>query len=316
MNQQVSVTVVVITRNRCDDLMRCLRSCQIQETRHETIVIDDASDDGTPEMVRTRFPDVRLFVEPTHVNYIALRNKAASLGNCEIIVSLDDDAVFSSPTILGSALAAFRQGNVGSVGIPFINVRIDPEKILNGAPNGDDCWVASRFTGTAYAVKRDLFLKLGGFDESFIHRGEEMDYCLRQLQFGYLNILGRGDPILHYVSPRREPKMIAYFDARNGIRHCCKNFPAAWVPIYAAAWSMNTVRHAFFIAKTNHFSALRGLVDGFASSLRDLKMRAPVSKAIFRLYEQARRSGPIEIGVVESRLNSALQSAKTFNKNQ
>lgn len=307
MKLQAVATIVVITRNRSEELIRCLRSCQIQQTPHELIVIDDASDDGTPEVVREMFPHAKLIIEPKRCNYISLRNKAARLASCDIIVSLDDDAEFSSPGVLASAVAAFKKENIGSIGIPFINVRIDPKKIINRAPDLDHCWVASRFTGTAYAVRRKVFLELGGFDESFIHRGEEMDYCLRQLRSGYINALGHGEPIFHYVSPRREPRMIAYFDARNGLRHCLKNYPARSVPIYSIAWSVNTLRHAFFISKTNRLAAIKGLLDGFASGIMNLRNRDPIKRPLFRLYEKTRRHGPLKLRDFEPPFEKAIQ---------
>ena len=118
----MKVTVVITTRNRKDSLRTALQSVLTQTAKPEVLVIDDASTDGTAEMVRGEFPTVRLDQSPQALGLIVQRNRGASLANGDIIFSIDDDAAFSTPHVIEQTLAEFEHDRVGAVAIPFINV--------------------------------------------------------------------------------------------------------------------------------------------------------------------------------------------------
>ena len=57
-DDNISVTVALVTRNRKNDLRRALHSVLEQDAAPEIVVLDDASTDGTSEMLREEFPSV------------------------------------------------------------------------------------------------------------------------------------------------------------------------------------------------------------------------------------------------------------------
>jgi len=87
---QVLVSVIIITKNRSDDLNRCLKSLFDQTLKgFEAIVVDGGSTDNTMEIVK-RYP-VRLFVDKTK-DLAYVRNLGAKKAKGEVLAFLDDDA--------------------------------------------------------------------------------------------------------------------------------------------------------------------------------------------------------------------------------
>ena len=74
----MSVSVVVVSYNVRDHLVRCLEA--VVDRGHEVVVVDNASTDGTPELVRERFPSVRLVELPENRGFGAGNNAGMEVG--------------------------------------------------------------------------------------------------------------------------------------------------------------------------------------------------------------------------------------------
>ena len=125
-------------------------------------------------------PVLRLIRHEVSAGYIVRRNEAARLARGDVIFSLDDDAVFSSPLVVEQTLRDFSHSRIGAVAIPYIEPH-KANKEMQRAPTREDVWVTASYIGTAHAVRRDVFLALGGYREHLVHQGEEGDFCLRML---------------------------------------------------------------------------------------------------------------------------------------
>jgi len=170
-------SVVITTRNRRVELEKAVTSAvaQVIDGGIEVIVVDDGSTDGTADMIAAKFPQVKLHrFEQSH-GYIVQRNYGARVARAPYIFSIDDDAIFTAPSIVAGVVTLFDQPRIGAVAIPFINVCQDANVTMQQAPDGPGSHVCPTYIGTAHALRRDLFLSLGGYRESFFHQGEEGD---------------------------------------------------------------------------------------------------------------------------------------------
>ena len=100
-----------------------------------------------------------------------------------MIVSIDDDAEFASRDTVAQVLSLFENPKVGAIALPHVDL-LKGSEVQQQPPDDDGTYVTNCFRGTAYAVRRDLFLELGGFRESLYHQAEEQDLCLRMLAAG------------------------------------------------------------------------------------------------------------------------------------
>ncbi len=292
MTALLDATIVIVTHNRRDDLRTALRSACSQLGSIEVLVLDDASTDGTEAMVRKEFPHVRYDRVERGVGYIVHRNRAADLARGRVLVSIDDDAEFSSPRTVEQTLQDFDDPRIGAVAIPFIDVR-QGERQRQFPPDSTGTWIGARFIGTAYAVDREAFISVGRFRESFRHQGEEVDYCIRQIEHGLVTRLGRADPILHHESPKRVRAYILEQTVRNTICTILLNYPATTVP-----WAMTRSCTGLGLAAFKRrmpVAGVRGFARGFWYAATHLNQRRPVRRATLTTYLRLWREGPKDI---------------------
>jgi GT2 family glycosyltransferase len=284
----MDATVVITTKNRCDDLRNALESVMTQRgAAIETIVMDDGSDDGTAHMVRTNFPGVRLEQRAVSAGYIVRRNEGARLAAAPVIVSIDDDAAFPSPDTIAQTLAEFDSPLVGAVAIPFINVNQDAV-VRQRAPDDGGLYEIFAYIGTAHAVRRDLFNQLGGYREYFFHQNEELDFCIRLMDAGYIVRVGRADPIHHFESPKRVRSRMTIFGRRNDILFTMLNVPAIDLPVHLAGTSYKGL--AAGIRQGHPVWAIQGLLRGYGAALARLALRRPVSRATYKRFRALKRA--------------------------
>jgi GT2 family glycosyltransferase len=246
--RDLRATLVITTKDRRDELRDALKSAFDQSIEMEVLVIDDGSTDGTAAMVASDFPKAVVYRCEISSGYIEARNLGARLAAGDIIFSIDDDAVFSSPNIVAQTISDFCDDRIGAVAIPFIDVNKRPD-VRQKAPDEDGIWITDSYIGTAHAVRRELFLRLGGYYPNLVHQGEEEDFCIRMLDAGHVVRLGRSAPIHHFESPKRDFSRMDYYGVRNLILFAWRNTPAVallphlfFTTLRALSWTLRLRR--------------------------------------------------------------------------
>ena len=114
---RLSISVVVVTRDRAALLRDCLQSLSVQ-TRPtlETLVVDNGSSDCTAAMVKREFPQARLILEPGRGVHLA-RNRGLAEARGEIVAFIDDDCL-SPPGWLEAIASCFQEPDVACAGGP------------------------------------------------------------------------------------------------------------------------------------------------------------------------------------------------------
>ena len=298
--EQPELSIVISTKNRREDLERALHSCLAQEGPIEIVVIDDGSTDGTAELVRALSASIKLFRFEQSEGYIRRRNFGATVATAPVVLSLDDDAELSGTRIIEVVRRGFPSPRIGAVAIPYVDVRHDPGLVKQQVPASGGPYVFASYVGTAHALRRQLFLSLGGYRESLVHQGEENDYCLRMLDAGYLVCGVEAEPIQHHESPRRDFERVDVYGRRNDVLFAWWNVPMPYLPIHAAGTVLNGIR--FGVEQRRLRPMLRGLWRGFTDAGRCGVRRAPVRAGTYRLHRQLRKSGPLPLASIEGRL--------------
>lgn len=284
--QAPAATVVITTRNRKDELRNALTSVFEQDISLDVLVLDDASSDGTLEMVKEEFPGVRLDRVENPVGLIAQRNRASTLVRTPFIVSIDDDAVLTSPDTVRRTLAEFDHALIGAVAMPYVNVR-QGRKVYQMAANDRQTYITHVYIGTAHALRTKIFQDLGGYHGFFFREYEEQDYCLRLLDAGYFVRVGYTSPIHHFQSSARVHSDIVFYGERNQILLAWLNSPRFFKEAVGVTW--RAFQRAF-IRRTFLAHTLFGLIMGYVSCWTYRHMRSPVSVTTYLQFRRLMQS--------------------------
>lgn len=102
------VSVIILYYKRCETIQETLDSVQRQDyPNREIILIDNHSEDALKELIRTKYPECRLFELPKNVGVCAGRNVGIRNAEGQFLVFLEDDVSFSSPFELSKMMTVW-----------------------------------------------------------------------------------------------------------------------------------------------------------------------------------------------------------------
>ncbi|MBA2462251.1 MAG: glycosyltransferase family 2 protein [Actinobacteria bacterium] len=206
--------VVIPTLNGCGVLSEALASLESQTVPVEVVVVDNASSDGTVEMLRARFPQVTAVRNAHNEGFgRAVNRGVAEAAEPDVIILVNNDAV-CAPDFVERMLAPFADPGVGMVAgvllqgsapelVDTAGIELDCTlrswDMLWNRPVGELEGAASPVgpCGGAAAYRAEPFKELGGFDESLFAYWEDVDLALRFRLAGWRCVRAPGARALH-----------------------------------------------------------------------------------------------------------------------
>jgi GT2 family glycosyltransferase len=224
---------------------------------------------------------------------------------------LDDDAEFVDPNTVQATLKLFEHPCIGAVAVPFINRSPDgsESRMVPPVPDPSLTWVTNTFIGTAFAVRRDAFLKIGGFQPVLFHWGEESEYSQRLLNAGYFVALGSEGMIHHYpAGAGKYSRKVNRYIYRNGVLTLWFNAPTLLVaPLILARIA------ASLLGGVRRPKTLLGVLEGLSMALKTIctnwRLRRPISVSRYRLWLRLRRERPVALSKVVSEIETGQKQS-------
>lgn len=209
-----AIAVAVVSYNTRDLLRACLDSI-LGEQPDEVVVVDNASSDGSPEMVRDEYPGVTLWRNEDNRGFASGVNQAFARSSSPHVLLLNSDTALTPGVLRGLGAYLDQNQEAAVVGPRLLNpdgslqpscyhfptplhvllelsslsaaVRFVPvlrRRYLRTWPH-DEARAVPWVLGAAMAIRRSAFEAVGGFDESFFMYSEEVDFCFRLQRAGW-----------------------------------------------------------------------------------------------------------------------------------
>ena len=247
------VTVVVVTWNAADLLARCLAALEAQtldRAAYELVVVDNASVDGTVEMLRADFPAVTVLHQATNTGFAGGCAAALEEVNTAWVVLVNNDAV-AEPGFLESLMAQTRSPGAADVGAWTARVLLaEPDGqgrtlvnstgvVVHRDGNGADRdWLSPvddlhpspevfGFCGAAALLRMAAVQEAGGFDPGYFLYYEDTDLSWRLRLAGW-QIRYCHDAVAHHehaASSDVLSESFRFYNERNRLITLAKNAP-------------------------------------------------------------------------------------------
>jgi N-acetylglucosaminyl-diphospho-decaprenol L-rhamnosyltransferase len=278
------VTVVVITHNRREELDHTLRLLDELPGRPAIVVVDNASSDGTADMVRQQHPLVQLVQPGKNLGAVG-RNVGAGMVKTPYIAFCDDDTWYE-PGAVG--LAADVLDAHPSLAVVTASIVVEPYGTLDAIceemadspldrPAGIPGHPLLSFLAGVSVVRRKAFLEAGGFSERLWLGGEEELLASDLARAGW-HMTYLPEVIAHHHASRLRDQ---HLRRRHGIRN---TLWFTWLrrPLPGAA--LRTVRLIRRLPRDR--ITAQGVSDAIRGLPWVLRERRPVPAALERGYQQ------------------------------
>jgi GT2 family glycosyltransferase len=214
------VSIVIPVFNQVDYTRRCLEvlSENTPSGLYEVVIVDNGSTDGTHELLTQLEGDVRVISNESNLGFAKACNQGAAAAGGEILLFLNNDTephpgwlegmlkvLETEPKVgaLGNKLL-FPDGTIQHAGVIFRHNAVAHHWLYQADmadhPLANQQRDFQCVTGACVAIPRQVFEKVGGFDEGYVNGCEDIDLCLKIRKAGYRVIYTPQSVVTHVSS--------------------------------------------------------------------------------------------------------------------
>ncbi|GJQ63397.1 MAG: hypothetical protein SCALA702_24500 [Melioribacteraceae bacterium] len=284
----MDLSVIIVNYNVKEFLQNLLDSLKkaFHNLETEVIVIDNASDDGSVEILREKYQWVKLIASEKNLGFGAANNLGLELSKGKYILLINPDTIIREDT-LEKMIQFFKSTpDAGMAGCKVLNPdgtlqlpcrrgfpgpwtsftkvtglsKLFPKSKLFARYNltyldENQTYQVDAISGAFMFLKREVYENIGGFDPEFFMYGEDLDLCYRTQQAGFNVYYVHNTEIIHYQgeSTRRSnlDETRIFYDAMHKFVH--KHFSSSFI----VEWIL---QFAIFLRKLVAFSNVYRLV--------------------------------------------------------
>jgi GT2 family glycosyltransferase len=290
MPRSASVAIIVLNYNGCADTLACLHSLRhVEWPDFHVFVVDNASEDGSPDRVADEFPEVTLVRNRSNLGFAAANNigmqKALQDGHDYVLLLNNDTRVapgFLAPLVeetdshpylaaVGPAILYDEQPDLVWCAGARVEAATGRSLSLFGRQDVSalpmESFGCDYVSGCAMLMPREAIEDVGFLDSRFFIYYEETDWCTRARAFGGTVRCVPRARMWHKVPVRggRESPRVRYLMTRNCLLYLAKHSPRHTKGARLALSAVRALKCAVALAARRRFpearAVLRGVLD-------------------------------------------------------
>jgi len=230
MTKEIKLSIIIVNYNVKKLLKGCIKSIYetIKNIEYEVIVIDNNSSDGSVEMLKNEFPQVKIIENTENKGFAAANNQGINVSRGKYILLLNPDTIVL-PNAINTMLEFMdNRAEAGAVGCKILNPDGTLQSSCRNFPSiliilydsiglhrvfskskivsryylrywdHDEIRVVDSVKGACLMIRQEVIKKVGLLDERFFLFGEEVDWCRRIKENGWKVFFTPNAQIIHY----------------------------------------------------------------------------------------------------------------------
>ncbi len=305
------VSIVILTYNGKAHVLECLKSLrEISYRDKEIIVYDNGSGDGTADVIKKRFKQVKVIQRKDNVGYCRGTNDAYRYTRGKYVLFLNNDTTVTED-FLAPMVRRMEEDSLNGIVQPKLIFQ-KTKKLQAGCtfftdtgflyyfghgknPNEQKYNVPMQMhsaNGACMLVKREVIEKIGLFDDDFFLYFEETDFCSRALLAGYRIWYEPKATVFHIGSVdnrRYKYSLLIYYATRNRVVSYLKNLETHTMlkvlPVHLLLNIFSVFGFVVLGRPENSLAVLKGLIYNIRNIKHTLQKRKYVQKRLRRLAD-------------------------------
>jgi hypothetical protein len=251
------LSAVVLNYRTADQTSLAIRSLQTSlPPPGEILIVDNNSGDGSADALRRAFSSVRVMESNTNLGFPGGCNlgiRTALESGARFVLLVNSDAILA-PHAIEQLLAAMDQNPQLGIVAPVVLSREEPDHVATAgisfsertgrmrhraagrrfsALGTEAIHVVDAVSGCVMLIRREVFDRIGFLDDSYFFSFEDVDFCLRARDAGFVTACVQDARAYHEggrTIGRRSPRRV-YFGTRNHLRLAARSGGAATRPV-------------------------------------------------------------------------------------
>jgi GT2 family glycosyltransferase len=300
------ISILIVTWNRKDDVLETLQSVYQQAYQNfEIVVVDNGSEDGTVDALRSLHPNVLVVALERNIGISAGRNAGIEIAHGEIIFCLDSDASLANNALTNIVRRFQADESIGVINSKIVNAYT---KELDGGPgwayseeqkaNQNMEFLSWSFSEGGAAIRKEVLDQVGNFWEVLFFGCEGQELSLRVWDAGYKVLYYPESLVYHRASPQQrvagKDRDALFF--KNNLFIYIARYPF-WLlmliaPLKIGATTLRAVRRGYLMDVSKSLLAVVKALPLL------LKHRKPIKNRTATLYLKLQREqGPLSWGL-------------------